>query len=164
MTPGELWTEERTIEVHCDDGRHPKAFPRIEIGVLTSRVVQGVGDSSESWDASGPHIKVSRGLPPRHVAMQGVGAQLAAVAVATYRFRCPACGMDVLAGDRFGGHDTKVGFAVFEGIDPEATSVDVDEFKRRVAVGLRTQARLTTLADSGMLRLSLTGLAHILQM
>jgi hypothetical protein len=164
VTAPSLRTASRSIAIFCDAGSHPKSFGEIEIGTLTSVITFGTDDSVEAWDADGPHVTVLTTAPPELAQRRSGVAKVAEGIAGRYRFRCPACDLDVLAGDRFGGRNTQIGYGAFVDARPDADLVDVQEIERRVAIGFATWDRLTQLADNGVARLSLAGLQAIFSM
>jgi hypothetical protein len=164
MTPPRRHSAARSIAVYCDAESHPRSIGEIEIGTLTSVITDGKDSSVEAWDADGPHVIVQRTVPAEVARKRPGVARVAAGIAGRYRFRCPACGHDVVAGDRFGGRNTQIGFSAFVAAGADVDLVDSDEIGRRVAVGFATWRRLTELADNGVSRLSMAGLQVIFQM
>jgi hypothetical protein len=135
------YRESRVIEVWCEEPSHAP----IPLGSLTSERAAAF----EVWTIEeGPHVEIQRLSleegDPRVL-------ELLDLVAIRHRVRCPRCGLDVLAGDRIGPRpgvrylwETQRGAAK---VRPAAAATD---------------RALSTLADAGISRLSLSALGRIL--
>jgi hypothetical protein len=134
------YRESRVIEVWCDEPSHA---PKL-LGSLKSVSVGPV----EMWTIEGPHVETQHlrsDKGPRDVL-----ALLDRVAE-RYRMRCPRCGFNVVAGDRLG---------------PRPGMRHLWENQPGVSDGrpaaAKTDHALSTIADAGISRLTLSALGRIL--
>ena len=119
----------------------------------------------ETWSLAGEHVEVQvlsfEEGDPRALALLGLLAE-------RYRVRCPHCGLDIVAGDRLGGHpgldslararEQNAGLPASEWTSPSTT------VNPRVSIAETTDDVLSQLADRGLTRLSLSALGRILSM
>jgi hypothetical protein len=136
------YRESRVIEVWCEEPSHEPVL----LGSLKSEPIV----ASEWWTIEGPHVELQRLSLDK--GPSDILALLDRVAE-RYRLRCPRCGLDVIAGDRLG---PRPGVRyLWENPDPLGGSDD-----RPNAV--KTDRALSTLADAGVTRLTLSALGRIL--
>lgn len=119
----------RTIEVWCDEPSHDP----VHLGGFKSEYDL---PNCEIWRAAGPHVENQR--TNRAGFRDGRRS----------RFRCPDCGLDVVAGDRIGGRGMR--------------SIVDGKTLRGWYAGERTDGLLSRAADAGVSRLSLSALGRIL--
>jgi hypothetical protein len=134
------YRESRVIEVWCEAPSHAA----VQLGSLKS-VREG---PVEMWTVEGPHVEMQRLSldkgPPDILALLDRVAE-------RHRVRCPRCGLDVLAGDRLG---PRPGVRYLWENEP-----GVSDGRPAAAA---TDRALSTLADVGVSRLTLSALGRIL--
>jgi hypothetical protein len=136
------YREPRVIEVWCDETSHAS----VQLGSLKS-VCEG---PVEMWTIEGRHVETQRlSVEQDHPYILGILDRVAE----RHRVRCPACGLDVIAGDRLGGRP-----GVRHLWENETGVSD----GRSDAAAAATDRALSTLADAGITRLTLSALGRIL--
>jgi hypothetical protein len=136
-----LYRESRVIEVWCEEPSHAP----VHLGSLKS---VSVGPPVEEWIVEGRHVQT------QHLSLEEDHPDILAVldrVAERYRVRCPRCGFDVIAGDRLG---PRPGVRHLWENPP-----GVSDGRPAAAA---TDRALSTLADAGFTRLTLTTLGRIL--
>jgi hypothetical protein len=153
----------RVIKIVCENLSHPA----IRIGQLTS-VTKSAWlevrdeDYAEWWEPSGTHVSRDNNIPPE--LRDGPWATMAEGA-GRYRFACPRCGLDILAGDRLGDMNASVGYgAILAAAGSSGFTHENHPIHRATAKGFQTAELLGQWADAGESRISLTTLGRIFQM
>lgn len=138
----------RTIDVWCEARSHDPVL----IGQLTS---YRSGGSSETWTVTGPHVATEQLMRRDEGHARREVLSLAGRVAERHHLLCPRCGFDVVAGDRLGRG--RPGFRALQ----ETRAWDRIDAQSWVA-SRRTDVALSQVADAGVSRLSLSGVARIL--
>ena len=141
--PRHRYQESRVIEVWCEEPSHTP----ILLGSLKS---VNIGAPVEMWIVEGDHVEtqnlsIEKGHPDILALLDQVAER--------YRVRCPKCGLDVVAGDRLG---PRPGVRYLRENQPGV-------YKGRPGAAMTDRA-LSTLADAGFSRLTLSALGRILSL
>jgi hypothetical protein len=155
------WTS-RKITLYCAH-RHAE----VVIGVLESFLLPVAGRLSpdfqlqpdlEGWGVAGPYVREQFGVTPGLRRTPAAVLSLAEEVGGRLDLSCPRCRLNVELGARLPGRGGRIGnraviqFAYAERTDPAAPIASA------CAAGIKSDRRLNTLADRGVLRLSLASL------